>query len=312
MRETTSICSICYKDTQAFVYQTKGKVYMGKTCCKTTISMVENDADFYNLVKTQSVNEIYPGLFIDITNTCNMECKYCYHPKQGNHIEKEQIINVALNNINLAPFFLSGGEPTLHPQLFDIIDELKPFGIGIVSNGLLLTDKDFCSSLVKHLDYGTGVVPIGLSYHDNLLTLKLALDNISNENVKTSSVLFVVDKLNELEYIKKMILLLSPQVDHFRVKAGTKLWAEKKDSGIFNSDLFSQFPGAVINETKNNSRSLVNIIWKGISIMLVCWYNINNIDLTDIDCPPYYTDKFGNIANLVTSCVRNEADNVCS
>jgi hypothetical protein len=40
--------------------------------------------------------------------------------------------------------------------------------------------------------------------------------------------------------------------------------------------------------------------------MLVSWYDINNVDLLDISCPPYYRSKDGGIYNLVTAELINE------
>lgn len=36
------------------------------------------------------------------------------------------------------------------------------------------------------------------------------------------------------------------------------------------------------------------------------WYNVDNVDLNDIDCPPFYKSIEGEIGNFAASCLRNE------
>lgn len=95
-------------------------------------------------------------IFIFITNICNLKCLGCMQScdrKNENpyfvNIEelKEQLLHLqnkvlTINNRNPKSFNLTGGEPLLHPQFFEIcrlIRQLFPdFYINVCSNGLLL------------------------------------------------------------------------------------------------------------------------------------------------------------------------------
>ncbi|MBI9020573.1 MAG: radical SAM protein [Verrucomicrobia bacterium] len=107
----------------------------------------------------------YPSVLVDITSRCNMRCKFCYYPEQDQaDISLERFRHLC----GALPFpvlmKLAGGEPTLHPQLPEIIQiavEHK-HRIYVCSNGMKYRDPDFMESLqpLKKLPAGFG---LGLS-----------------------------------------------------------------------------------------------------------------------------------------------------
>jgi hypothetical protein len=48
------------------------------------------------------------------------------------------------------------------------------------------------------------------------------------------------------------------------------------------------------------------VVFEGLKLMLVSWYNIYNVDLEDINCAPFYTAKDGKTRDFVYSCLVNE------
>lgn len=111
---------------------------------------------------------------------------------------------------------LIGGEPTLHPQLLDIISRFSDAEIscGIVSNGIRFDDQNFVKLIVK-----TGVSAVSISLlgptekiHDDLTqnngSFKKAINginNLINYDIKVN-VLTTINELNE-HYLEKIILL---------------------------------------------------------------------------------------------------------
>lgn len=96
-------------------------------------------------------NKSFPQSFaIELTNRCNLECKYCY----GNY---KRSTGIFLNFDTITYLFksmmengvitieLTGGEPLLHPNFKEIlILALKCFyRVNILSNGVLFTDEIF-------------------------------------------------------------------------------------------------------------------------------------------------------------------------
>ena len=89
-----------------------------------------------------------------ITDICNRRCKSCSHlaplAKKANFVSREEFTRVVKLMRNLIPdahtFWLTGGEPTLHPdyiKLLKILRDVYPdVYIGIYSNGIKLKEVE--------------------------------------------------------------------------------------------------------------------------------------------------------------------------
>jgi uncharacterized radical SAM superfamily Fe-S cluster-containing enzyme len=92
---------------------------------------------------------------IDLTNRCNLNCPICFaNANAAGYVYEpsfEQIETMLqlLRDIRPTPATavqFSGGEPTLHPRFFDIVERAGQMGfsnIQIASNGLKMADYDF-------------------------------------------------------------------------------------------------------------------------------------------------------------------------
>ena len=88
-------------------------------------------------------------LRISITDRCNFRCVYCMEPDvqfqpRENVMTPSEIIRMArvAQSLGVRKIRLTGGEPTLHPQLTDIISGIRAatdVEIAMISNGSLLT-----------------------------------------------------------------------------------------------------------------------------------------------------------------------------
>jgi 7,8-dihydro-6-hydroxymethylpterin dimethyltransferase len=101
-----------------------------------------------------------------VTNLCNLDCPICFtynRPDRRYHMSREELRPLLDRLIERAgPFDLinvTGGEPTLHPDIVELLKECQRPEIGRVtmnSNGLRLArDEDFCRALA---DLGVYVV----------------------------------------------------------------------------------------------------------------------------------------------------------
>lgn len=97
---------------------------------------------------TLSLNKLgFPSLVdLKITDYCNFGCKFCYQnsTKRGKHGDVENIKKIidVLAESNTQEIAIGGGEPTLHPDLFEILlhAKSKNFVIGITTKNYKLYD----------------------------------------------------------------------------------------------------------------------------------------------------------------------------
>ncbi len=85
-----------------------------------------------------------------ITNACNLDCSICFtynrtDKKYFKSVEETRKIieNILRNTGGVELINLTGGEPTLHPGLFDILEACKADGIGCITmntNGLTIAN----------------------------------------------------------------------------------------------------------------------------------------------------------------------------
>lgn len=91
-------------------------------------------------------------VLLEITNRCNLKCKHCFNStyrEQENEIvfmpiEKIKYTIEKCLSYGLSTFFISGGEPFLHPDIISIIElcgQYPEVFFTLTTNGLLLDEK---------------------------------------------------------------------------------------------------------------------------------------------------------------------------
>lgn len=94
---------------------------------------------------------------LEITGQCNLKCNICFAAApSGGHLPFDQITAMIDSYVSYeaAPELLqlSGGEPTLHPDVFEIVRYAKNLGIqdvAVSTNGLKLLDGAFAEELAN-------------------------------------------------------------------------------------------------------------------------------------------------------------------
>jgi len=103
--------------------------------------------------------KLIPTINYHLTNKCNMRCKYCFAgfseikntenlSFRQNLLLIQQLKDAGFEKINFA-----GGEPMLHPQIFELLQFAKEIGFvtSIITNGSRLNDFSI-NQLSKHTD----------------------------------------------------------------------------------------------------------------------------------------------------------------
>ncbi|NHZ82999.1 radical SAM protein [Massilia sp. CCM 8695] len=187
---TTSVCSTCLHPVEAKIIFKGSDVFMDKWCSAHGAErvLVSDDVDYYRLCREVFVKHPeMPQTFntpmqygcpydcglcpdhmqhsclsiVEITDNCNLNCPVCY-AESGTHRELhkpfEDILKmldaVVANEGEADVMQLSGGEPTLHPRFWDILDAAKARPIKHVmvnTNGIVLAqDPAFAQRLATY------------------------------------------------------------------------------------------------------------------------------------------------------------------
>ena len=179
IKTTTSICPECLKKIPADVVEKNSRVYMLKTCDEhgDFSALLASDVRHY-YVADPNIEEVACccgpnqhcgdqvenhscNMLIEITQSCNLTCPTCYagsspQNKSFMSIEKfestiDGLLEMGKGEADLIQ--LSGGEPTIHPDFFDIVQMAVDKGIKQVyvnTNGIHLAKPDFADRLAKH------------------------------------------------------------------------------------------------------------------------------------------------------------------
>lgn len=310
---TKSLCPVCYKEVPAVVYTTD-KVWITKQCNVHGgfTGLVERSIEWFEFCEKQASKNIYSGYLIDITDKCNISCKYCYHKENGDERSVEDIVKEAEENKHLAPFILTGGEPTTHSELPRLLVELNKIGqTNILTNGVNLTEEYLLSLIASGLTKD-GILDISLSMHkeSNGADIRF-LELCKRLGLRIWTCLFVIDKLEQINEAFDIMTPLLDTVCSIRIKAASNIWRETEvKNKLFVSDMLAYLTQVgdteLVTEGVYNKVSYANVLFEGRKVELVSWYDVTNVDLYDIDCPPYFKAFDGSVNNFVTTGLVNE------
>ncbi|MBU1056476.1 MAG: radical SAM protein [Proteobacteria bacterium] len=162
---------------------------------------------------------------ISVTNACNLRCPICFTYNRSDKIYnisleemRHRVDNVIEQSGECDLFNITGGEPTLHPDIFDIIRICKRPEIGRVtlnSNGITLAkDQSFCDRLAELgvyviLSFNTFSSESSIRIHGtDLVETKLkAIDNLKKAGVRMTLLNVLIQDENE-DQLPKLIDLI--------------------------------------------------------------------------------------------------------
>ncbi len=104
--------------------------------------------------------------WLTVNRACNLSCKWCYAQETDKNCNMEldiakQLINISTDN-GIKNFKLIGGEPTIYPFFWDVIEYIikANASITIITNGVKLAEDTFCNRLK---DYNYPKLHMGIS-----------------------------------------------------------------------------------------------------------------------------------------------------
>jgi len=245
--QTTSLCETCLETVPAKVIIQDDKVYYQKRCRShgVTKTLISDDLDYWRAQKlwlkpgdrpltaqtrTEAGCPFDCGLcpdheqhsclaLLEITEACDLACPVCFasaadhHGRHRTMAEIERMLDALVASEGIPDLVqLSGGEPTLHPQFFDILDavEARPIRhLMINTNGVRIArDPAFVSRLATYKPAFEVYLQFDALQDDALMDLRgarlsrirrAALGALEREAISTTLVVVVKRGVNDHE-----------------------------------------------------------------------------------------------------------------
>ena len=244
---TLSLCPECLKRIDAKIVFENDNVYMLKRCPEHGASkvLIADDVAYYKNIRNYNKPSETPYQFntkthygcpydcglcpdheqhscltvVEVTDRCNLTCPTCYagsSPSYGRHRSfeevKQMLDTIVANEKEPDVVQISGGEPTIHPQIFEILDYAKSLPIKhlmLNTNGIAIAkDKEFARKLATYapdfevylqFDSFREEVLRSMRGADLLKIRQQALDHLNELNLSTTLVVTLQNGLNDDE-----------------------------------------------------------------------------------------------------------------
>lgn len=258
-----------------------GSVYLRRFCRRghgEVWSLYEEDADLWQYlqqwrVPTKAINPdtqtIYPvptgyeyGLgpahlqhsciyLLDVTTQCNLSCPACFtssSPHASQYLPREEIVRavktaIARENGHLDVVMLSGGEPTVHAQIREVIADLAPLDITRIllnTNGIrIAADDAFLELLHSYRDR----VEVYLQYDGQDPAVHAELRGTDLRAIKER----VVQRLSDARVFTTLVMTVSPVNEHLIGEVADTMFATPYVGGAMFQPLFGSGRAPVID-----------------------------------------------------------------
>ena len=243
-----SICTTCYRRVDAKIVFEDANVYMLKRCPEHGFErvLVADDIDYYRrcrevFIKPPEMPTHYNtpikygcpydcGLcpdheqhsclsLVEICDACNLTCPICYagsgtHRTEFKPLDQVERMLDAICGNELQPDIvqISGGEPTIHPQFFNILDAAKRRPIQhlmVNTNGIRISQDDaFTARLAAYMPRFELYLQFDSLRREPLMQLRgadlrsirmKALEALNKHNISTTLVVTVERGVNDQE-----------------------------------------------------------------------------------------------------------------
>jgi uncharacterized radical SAM superfamily Fe-S cluster-containing enzyme len=298
---TNSVCTNCLRKVEAKIVFQDDRVYMHKRCAHHGLEkvLISTDIEYYK----RSRNTLKPGqlpvtfntpikygcpydcglcpdheqhsclTLVEITDACNLTCPVCYAesgPHRQTHRSMEQVefmLDCVIRNEKEPDIVqISGGEPTIHPQFFEILDAAKRRPIKhlmVNTNGIRIAQepefakrlKDYLPGFELYLQFDSlEEGPLRELRGADLRRIRLqALEHLNEHNISTTLVVTVKKGSNDQELGKIIDFALKQRcvrgvtfqpiqaagrLENFESKRDRLTLAEVRQDILTQSDIF--------------------------------------------------------------------------
>lgn len=307
LKDTLSLCEVCYRHVPATRFVRDGKIWLGKTCKVHGYSehLVEPDADFY--LGYEYPRKKLASYMIDITNRCNLTCPNCH--QEPDNTSKDLPIDYFIDLIkewpdNGYPIALCGAEPTVRkdlPEFIKAINDMpyKKRTIIVLTNAVRLADIDYC---LQFQQFDNVVWTIGLNHPDYqgpVVRRKQmqGIENLHSLGMPIKNISYTLETLDQMEYCLEEIQRFGTKYcPAFRVRTGVDIGRYPGGPYVYMSDLVKE---AKEIAKKNNwsfekdhtqgNRAHYAVFINEIPVKIIQWPNVKTLDMSEIQ-----TEAIGN------------------
>jgi uncharacterized radical SAM superfamily Fe-S cluster-containing enzyme len=244
---TNSICTTCHRKVEAKIVLQDERVYLHKRCPRHGFEkvLISTDVEYYKRSRLTLKPGQLPVKFntpikygcpydcglcpdheqhsclslVEITDACNLTCPICY-AESGRHRQTHRSMEqvefmldcVVRNEREPDIVQISGGEPTIHPQFFEILDAAKRRPIKhlmVNTNGIRIAQepdfarrlKDYLPGFELYLQFDSlEEGPLQELRGADLRRIRLqALEQLNRHNISTTLVVTVKKGSNDRE-----------------------------------------------------------------------------------------------------------------
>ena len=289
IRRTSSMCAKCFRIIPAEV---KG-IYITTHCLDhgQHEDRVEEDAEFVKKIGYDRTPTRMRFLIVNITDRCNDNCKLCYYPiKNSWDMPIEAVKRIADENKEHL-MILSGGEPTCHSGLFDIVGGMRNLG-AIVTNGNMFADMRYLQEYIKASSTRiSSRVLVSISIQKMTDKKIEALANIRALGKTLVSATFLINSKEELQKAFNILKEYKDIILHARIRTPFNMWRQSAIKTLYNStvskwvkEIDSRYE--VVETRGGNSIYSVTLSGGDVSITICCAPSIAAMDIKSLCAAP--------------------------
>ncbi|HEX5400472.1 MAG TPA: radical SAM protein [Verrucomicrobiae bacterium] len=331
----TSLCPVCYGVVRGRLYKKQWELRIRKTCPVhgEFDSLVDPDAGFVDVLQPLGRhNNHFQTLFFNVTDHCNIRCKYCYYPlteKTPNPMIDRLVREASETNYVI---LMTGGEPTSRKDLPEVVAALKKSHVvAMLTNGIALDDPDLVKRLadsgmtmeISKQGQTTRLFLASFSLHlpkfngpENHARKLAALENIRSQGMVIEDVMFSVESLEDIPEAIKCIRELKTRALTWRIRGPGNIWAEHSAPQIlYTSQMFNRLREMANAEGvrfeilggMDNTLYTLSVRYDNLNLRLIQWPNEQNVVIEDLAGKgPYQKANNGIIENVVYAGLVNQ------
>jgi hypothetical protein len=318
IHDTISLCNECYRHIPGIVFEKDDKIWITKRCEEhgEQQEIIEIDPEFYYNINKADLGQFFSIMF-ESTNKCQLNCPHCYQLPDNKSVDTP--LDLLLSTIDGYPKgfmpMVAGAESTMYSDIVPLSHALadKYGGTRLLTNGLKFADKDFTKKLLSH----PGVsVAFGLNHwsyqgkkvHEKQLR---AIENIK-EISTIDDIGYTVEDLDHLpEIFEEIAQLADSKVKLVRIRFGSFIGRSSDQQRNYLSKTIKRIKEIVGDELipapVDDNPYHVMYTWRGITLRIIQWPDVRNIDMEELNTGPWANFHDGPITNFVHQVIMRDA-----